>query len=203
VRVTDVTKRDQIVSHMQKNGSHLQTLQGELATGKRINRTSDDPIGATIIQDIVTTISRNDQMTQNMDSNISWLSHTEIELDHAIDLLKQAKVLALSQANDATTAESRAIVAQELRSIKEALFDTANARFGKLFLFSGTKTLTQPLKVNNPIQEAQVSSLDLSQKDVSGLLDIQQFRAQFEGHSSNEYRIRITQTGPFGRALLS
>lgn len=201
MRVTDITKRDQIVSNMQKNGKRLQTLQGELATGKRINKTSDDPIGATIIQDIVTTISRNDQMTQNMDNNISWLTHTEIELNHVIDLLEQAKILALSQANDATTKESRAVVAQELRAIREALFDSANARFGKLYLFSGTKTLTQPLKVNNPIQEAKVSSLDLSQKDVSGLLDVQQFDAQFEGHSSNEYRIRVTRTGSFGQAL--
>lgn len=201
MRVTDVTKRDQVVSNMQKNAKHLQTLQGELATGKRINKTSDDPIGANMVQDIVTTISRSEQDIRNIDSNISWLEHNEIELNNVADLLENAKVLALSQANDATTFESRAIVAQELRAIRETLFNTANAKFGKLYLFSGTKTFTQPLRVNNPIQEAKVLSAEMQQKDVSGLLDVAQFQAQFEEHSSNEYRVRITREGKFGRAL--
>lgn len=201
MRVTDVTKREQVVGHMQKNSQRLQTLQTELATGRRINRPSDDPIGATVVQDIVTTISRNEQDIRNIDSNISWLEHTEIELNHVSELLEKAKVLAVSQANDATTLESRAIVAQELRAIREALFDAANAKFGKLYLFSGTKTFTQPLSQNSPIQEAKVQTVDIKQKDVSELLDVAQFQAQFEEHSSNEYRVRISETGTFGRAL--
>lgn len=201
MRVTDLTKRDQIVDQMQRNAKRLKTLQEELATGKRINKTSDDPIGATIIQDTVTTISRNQQIAHNTDTNIAWLERMEIELNHVTDLLENAKVLAVSQANDATTAESRAIVAQELRAIRTALFDSANARFGKLYLFSGTETLTQPLRFNEPMQEAKTFSGTASQKDVSGSLDLEQFKAQFEENSSNEYRVRITRTGSFGHAL--
>ena len=201
MRVTDITKRDQIVEHIQRNGKQLQRLQGELATGKKINKTSDDPIGATIIQDTVTTISRNQQITHNTDTNIAWLERIEIELSHVADLLEKAKVLALSQANDATTGEGRSIVAQELRAIRTALFDAANARSGKLYLFSGTETFTRPLRLNDPIQEAKIQSSDIPQKDVAKLIDLEQFNAQFEEHSSNEYRIRITRTGTFGRAL--
>ncbi|MBF0280157.1 MAG: hypothetical protein HQM13_20325 [SAR324 cluster bacterium] len=201
MRVTDITKRDQVVEHIQRNGKQLQRLQGELATGKKINKTSDDPIGATIIQDTVTTISRNQQIAQNTDSNIAWLELIEIELNHVADLLENAKVLALSQAGDATTTESRAIVAQELRSIRTALFDAANARSGKLYLFSGTETFTQPLRFNDPIQEAKIESTSVPQRDVAERIDLDLFKAQFEEHSSNEYRIRITRTGTFGRAL--
>ncbi|MBF0286390.1 MAG: hypothetical protein HQM14_01115 [SAR324 cluster bacterium] len=186
---------------MQKNSQRLKTLQGELATGKRINKTSDDPIGATIVQDIVTTISRNDQTVKNIDTNIAWLDRNEIELNHVAELMEQAKVLALSQANDTATLESRAIVAQELRAIREAMFDAANARMGKLFIFSGTQTFTQPLRINHPIQEAKVSLTDVPQKDVAELLDVTQFKAQFEEHSSNEYRVKISRTGAFGHAL--
>ena len=201
MRVTEITKRDQVVDGIQRNGKHLQKLQGELATGKKINKTSDDPIGATVVQDTVTTISRNQQIVHNTDTNIAWLERIEIELNHVADLLEQAKVLTLSQANDATTIESRTIVAQELRAIRTALFDAANARSGKLYLFSGTETFTQPLRFNDPIQEAQLLSGDIPQKDVAELIDLEQFKAQFEEHSDNEYRIRITRTGSFGRAL--
>ncbi len=201
MRVTDITKRTHVVDNMQKNSKHLKMLQGEMATGKKINKTSDDPIGATIVQDIVTTISRNDQIVKNIDTNIAWLERNEVELNHAAELMEQAKVLALSQANDTATLESRAIVAQELRAIREALLDVANARIGKLYLFSGTQTFTQPLRVNHPIQEAKVSLTEVPQKDVAELLDVTQFRAQFEEHSSNEYRVKISRTGTFGHAL--
>ncbi len=201
MRVTDITKRDQVVEHIQRNGKQMQRLQGELATGKKINKTSDDPIGATIIQDTVTTISRNQQIVHNTDTNIAWLEQIEIELNHVAELLGKAKVLTLSQANDTATSEGRAVVAQELRSIRTALFDAANARSGKLYLFSGTETFTRPLQFNDPVQEARIGSLNIPQKDVSELIDLEQFKAQFEEHSSNEYRVQITRTGTFGRAL--
>ena len=201
MRVTEITKRNQVVDQIQKNSKRLETLQEELATGKKINKTSDDPIGATIIQDTVTTISRNEQIVHNTDTNIAWLERIEIELNTVADLLENAKVLAVAQANDTTTTESRAVVAQELRAIKTALFDAANARQGKLYLFSGTETLTQPLRFNDPIQQAKIDAKAVSQEEAASGLDLEEFKAQFEEHSANEYRIRITRSGGFGRAL--
>lgn len=201
MRVTEITKRNQVVDQIQTNSKRLETLQEELATGKKINKTSDDPVGATIIQDTVTTISRNEQIVHNTDTNISWLERIEIELNTVADLLENAKVLAVAQANDTSTAESRAVVAQELRSIKTALFDAANARAGKLYLFSGTETLTQPLRFNDPIQEAQINTESVLQEDGAPELNLEEFNAQFEEHSTNEYHIRITRPGGFGRAL--
>ncbi len=222
MRVTDVTKREQVVSHIQKNDSRVQSIQQQLATGRKINKTSDDPIGTTVIQDVVTSVSRGDQMKRNIDTNINWLERTAVELDHIAELMERIKVLVLSQSNDSSTGESREIVAQELRALRQALFEAGNARSGKLYLFSGTKTLTKPLEYNDPIQRAKVvapgaeeapppekagdvapadeTSEGLEDTAVEELLNVADFKAQFEGNSNNEYRLRISKTGTFGTA---
>ena len=57
MRVTETIKRDQVLGNIQRNAQKLQDLQLEMATGQRINKPSDDPLGATMAQDLVTNIS--------------------------------------------------------------------------------------------------------------------------------------------------
>ena len=65
-------------------------------------------------------------------------------------LLGRAKTLALSQAGSEANNESRIMVAREFSAIRESLFDAANARDGKLYLFSGYESLSPSLKHNSP-----------------------------------------------------
>ncbi|MGK5094901.1 flagellin [Deltaproteobacteria bacterium TL4] len=200
MRITEITKRDNVLGNVQKNAQHLKDLQTELSSGKRINKTSDDPVGATIVQDIVTTVTRKEQLQSNLKQNLEWLERNEVELQHMADLLSKTKQLILAQSGSSATPESRTVTAQELVDIRNAIIQAGNAKTGKLYLFSGTKTLTEPLQHSGPIQPAKVSTDGVVQKDVAELLDVEQFRAQFEGYSLNSYRIRITQTGVLGFA---
>ena len=66
MRVTEVTKRDHVVDNIQKSSGQLQDIQMQMATGRRLNKTSDDPIGAARSQDIVTTISSQKQLLRTL-----------------------------------------------------------------------------------------------------------------------------------------
>ena len=200
MRIAEITKRESVMGSIQKNAQHLKTLQTELSSGQRINRTSDDPIGATIVQDVITTISNKEQLQQNLQHNIEWLERNEVELSHMSELLMKGKQLVLSQAGSSSSPESRKITAQELRDLRDSLMQAGNTKSGKLFLFSGTKTLTEPLQFANHLQPAKVQTEDIVQKDVAKLLNVDQFQAQFEGFSLNNYRVRITKTGVLGYA---
>ena len=229
MRVTEPSKHQQVVTNIQKNEHQMKQIQQELASGKQINRLSDNPIGSTIILDITTAMSRGNQIQQNTDSNLNWLERNSVELNHIADLLDRVRTLMLGQMNDTATEESRSVVAGELQAIQQALFDAGNSKLGKLYLFSGTKTLTQPLQQHNPIQEAQTfitwdnstknhqalfhsSSKVLEKKtdvelggqlkvlDLPKYLEIDQIQARFEGHSTNEYRVKISRPGSFGNA---
>ena len=98
--------------------------------------------------------------------------------------------------------ETRQMVAREFSAARKTLFDTGNAREGKLYLFSGIKSLSPALKKNDIFQPAKVDKKGVVQKDIRDLLDVNQFRAQFEGFSSNNYRIKVTKSGVWGQARI-
>jgi len=58
------------------------------------------------------------------------------------------------------------------------------------------------LKKNGIFQPAKVEKKGISQKDIREVLDVSQFRAQFEGFSSNRYRIKVTKSGVWGQARI-
>jgi flagellar hook-associated protein 3 FlgL len=200
MRVTEVTKRDHVVDNIQRSSGKLQDIQVQMATGRRLNKTSDDPIGAARSQDIVTTMSSQKQLLQNVDDNIAWLLRSEIEIGSINEMLGQVRTLALSQSGSDSNEETRQMVAREFSAVSKTLFDTGNAREGKLYLFSGIKSLSPALEKNGIFQPAKVEKKGITQKDIRELLDVKQFRAQFEGYSSNNYRIKVTKGGVWGQA---
>ena len=200
MRVTETIKRDQVLGNIQRNAQKLQDLQLEMATGQRINKPSDDPLGATMAQDIVTNISKQRQRLANLADSISWLERSEIELVKINEFLDKAKTLVMSQSTSSANEDTRNATAGEIKDIRDALFDAGNARSGKLYLFSGIKSLTPAIKHNYILQPAKVETEKIVQSDIRDLVDVTQFQAQFEGFSKNPYVLRITESGPWGRA---
>ncbi len=200
MRVTETIKRDQVLGNIQRNAQKLQDLQLEMATGQRINKPSDDPLGATMAQDIVTNISKQRQRLANLADSISWLERSEIELIKINEFLDKAKTLVMSQSTSSANEDTRNATAGEIKDIRDALFDAGNARSGKLYLFSGIKSLTPAIKHNYILQPAKVETEKIVQSDIRDLVDVTQFQAQFEGFSKNPYVLKITESGPWGRA---
>lgn len=191
MRVTDLTKQNAIIRNIALNSEKLQDLSNNMATGKRIAKISNDPVGATQVQDHRTRISFFDTLQRNIQNNFIWLDRTEQEIAQTADLLQRAKVLILAQANASADEGTRRIAAEELQQITDAVFQAGNAKVGKLFIFSGSKTFTRPLEHNDPVHRV-AARLD-------GRLGTWQ-RALFEGNSSRGYVVRITTPGPMGKA---
>ena len=199
MRVTDLTKQTAILRNIQNNGNRLQNLSDNLASGRRINKLSDDPLGATEAQDFRTKISFFDMLKEITNRTFIWLDRTEAELSHVGDLLQRVKTLMLAQANDSSDKNSRRVTAEEVQDITEAFFQSGNSRIGKLYIFSGSKTLTQALVEGKEAHPAKVE-MDGVATDLQLLLDEDQFAATFRGFSSHPLRVRITQAGIIGRA---
>lgn len=199
MRVTDLTKQNTIIRNLGNTQSQLQDLQEGMASGRRINKLSDDPLGAAQVQDIRTKLSFMGSTQRNIEQNFLWMDRTEAELLHMSDLLKQAKTLILSQANANADRNTRRVTAEELGAITEGLIQSGNSRIGKVYIFAGSKTLTTPFERNMRIHPATIDTENLS-TDVKFLLDPEQFSAEFNGFSVNPYVVRITHEGPIGIA---
>ena len=191
MRVTDLTKQNGVIRSIMRNSENLSNIQNNMATGKRIAKLSDDPVGATQVQDFRTKISFFDTLQRNINNNFIWLDRTESELASIGDALRRAKVLMLSQANASGDAATRKVTAEELQAITDSIFNSGNSKSGKLYIFSGSKTLTKPLTRNTTVHPATVKL-----NDQEGITE----QAIFEGNSSNHYILKITKPGPVGRA---
>jgi len=199
MRVTDLTKQNAIIRNLGKSQEQLQNLQEGMSTGRRINKLSDDPIGATKVQDTRTKLSFMTTLQRNIEQNFLWMDRTEAELLHMNDQLQQAKTLILAQSNASADRNTRLVTAEELRAITDGLIQSGNARIGKVYIFGGSKTLTPPLERGQRIQPAIVDMDNLG-ADAQFLLDAEQFAAEFDGFSLNPYVVRITREGPMGFA---
>ena len=198
MRVTDLTKQNAVVRNMQNNSAELQNLQETMASGRRINRLSDDPLGATQAQDHRTKISYFQNLKGIIEQSYLWLDRSETELESIGDHLMHVKTLILSQANDTADEASRQVTAEELRNIMEQMVQSGNARVGKVYVFGGSRTLTPPLEWNTSTHPGVVRFA--GEEGLLGGPDVSQFRAEFQGFSQNPYVVRITNPGPLGRA---
>lgn len=145
MRVADKMTYNHALNAIQKNRQDLLVHQNQAATQKRINKPSDDPLGAARVLEARTELAGYEQYKRNILSAKEFVEVSETSLGQMNELLIRAKELAIDQADDAANgAESRAIVAKEIRQIYEQTVNIANRRFGDRFLFGGYSTQQTP-----------------------------------------------------------
>jgi len=123
----------------------LSRSQSQVASGKRIQVPSDDPIGAVHVLELQRAQSESDQFGRNTDAATARLDNEEQALGDTGTLLQRVRELVL-EANNATIDNTgRQAIASELQTRVQELMDIANRRDGNSeFLFSGYSTTTQP-----------------------------------------------------------
>lgn len=145
-RVNLTTFVNTALSNFQLNTSRMQTLQEQLASGKKINRPSDDPSGT---RKVLASRAENlefQQYTSNIqDAKGSVEFNTSILRDIS-DLLVRTQETTMRGVSDTADQDTKNALASEINQILNSLVQAANSkRLGK-YVYSGTKTSTQPFK---------------------------------------------------------
>ncbi|MCB0377990.1 MAG: flagellar hook-associated protein FlgL [Bdellovibrionales bacterium] len=145
MRVADKMNHNQVIHNLNKNRWELSKFQNQAATQKRINKPSDDPLGAARILETRTEMQGFNQFEKNIVATKGFIEFSERSLGEINDLLIRAKELAVQQASDgASGPETRKMVAMEIHQIFEQMVNIGNRKFGDRYLFGGYKTLKAP-----------------------------------------------------------
>jgi len=120
--------------------SRMDTIQQQLATGKKIQRASDDPAGSSLALQHRSNISYEAQMRRNIDSGLAFMNATESALLGATDTLQRARELTVQAASDTLGPTERQAIAAELNQLIRHLAQVGNTRFGDAHVFSGHAT---------------------------------------------------------------
>ena len=120
--------------------ARLNVAQRQAASGKRIERVSDDPVDAAQAMRMQGQLAAIDQYRRNAGSATTRLATEESVLQASRDILSRARKLA-SSVNATDPADPTRISAlQELGFLKEQLVSLANTRIGDERLFGGGET---------------------------------------------------------------
>jgi flagellin-like hook-associated protein FlgL len=126
----------------------LLDVQTQLSTGKRVNRTSDDPVRASAITVLDQRLATAEQRGRNLQHAQAVIDTLDSTLGEASDLVQQARTIASSQiglGSDATTRRQQAVVVD---SLLQQLQTIANRSTAGVYLFGGSTPNSAPVQQN-------------------------------------------------------
>ncbi len=113
-----------------------------IATGKRVNKLSDDPVGMAQGLTIKTALANIEQLERNVSLGNSWLVASESAMNQAQDIVSDLKALSVQMASANTNDAQRTSAAQTVQNLRDEIVALANTEVGGRYIFGGTKTDT-------------------------------------------------------------
>lgn len=145
MRVTDRMNFEQVNSNLQKNRTEMSDLQNQAATQKRLNKPSDDPVGAARVLGTRSEDRGLQQFVKNIHQARSFLDITDQSLGEVSEILVRMKELAIQQANDAgANPETRRVAAEETSQSFSQAIQIGNRKLGERYIFGGHQTTVAP-----------------------------------------------------------
>lgn len=147
-RITQSSIQTGSLQQLQNRMSSQATLHEQLASGKRVNRPSDDPSGSVDIMRIRAQQRADAQYGRNVNNAVSWLTTIDETLVTVSSRLTKARTLTLQGANTGAMGESqREAIAGEIEAIGEALLGLANTSYNGRLVFAGTSAAESAFEV--------------------------------------------------------
>lgn len=152
--------------------SRMIQSQDKLSSGQRINKSSDDPVGLSLSQGILTQIKSYQQGLQNSQDGISLLNVADGSLSSITDTLMRMRELTLQAANDTNAQTQRNAIAEELAELASEIQRTADTTtFNNINLLNdptlsiviqfgdGTNLATNTVDISSALTEATLTNL--------------------------------------------
>lgn len=196
-RVTDQMRYEMLNNSIFNTQGKYSELMEKLATQKQVNKPSDDPLGMGKILDYRTAKAYISNYQANIESSKSWLSATESNLLNINDVLTKVKETAISQATATATASTRQIAADALQPLIEQILSLANTKFGNRYLFSGTKTDTEPFSATASAASRIDSAIMASGDAFDGAVTS---GGAYTGATNKTYAVKIITGGTLATA---
>ncbi|MDH4364709.1 MAG: flagellar hook-associated protein FlgL [Acidimicrobiia bacterium] len=139
VRITDLGMMESRMAWMRQGQSRVAAAEQEIASGRRINKPSDNPSESARLMRHDLRLQRVSQFARNNDNAKLWVGTADQALQTGATYLERARTLAVQAGNDTTLGaqEGRAIAA-DVRSIAQGMMAMANTKISGRAIFAGT-----------------------------------------------------------------
>ena len=148
MRASLATTYRTLQSQINQLGNQLNELRKIAASGKKLNKPSDDPSAIRPVLNSQALLRANDRYLRTMGTALDRFNNLEDHFEHMENMLVSAYETTIASLNGAYTAEDRINLANTISQIKDELLDVANAKYDGKFIFAGFEEQTKPFTVN-------------------------------------------------------
>ncbi|MGQ8366365.1 flagellar hook-associated protein FlgL [Glaciecola sp. 1036] len=158
MRITTNLIYDQNLRAINNSQGQLSDIQTQLASGKRILRPSDDPVGSVQVIRITEEIDKIEQYKRNIDLAVNNLELQDTTLQSMNTIVNRARVLTVQSGNGIVSTEDRKAIAAEISQIRNQVIDLMNSQNAAgEYIFAGYQSSKQafefdPADASNPIR---------------------------------------------------
>ena len=124
----------------------INDLQSQLASGKKVQKPSDNPAATSDILRLTTALDRNQQFQKNVSDGEGALDATANSLDGVAGVLQEVQSILVS-VNNGTAGDTLPAQGDRIDELMNEAIGLANTQFNGKYLFSGTATTTQPFSI--------------------------------------------------------
>lgn len=151
MRVTEPMRYRTFLADLNQTSEVSTKLAQQAATGRRLSKPSDSPVDSVRQLRMRRQIDMGNDLQERLAISAEELKRSELVLDDAVAVYQRAKELAIEGATGARTDADYEAIAIEAEQLFRDLVGLANRQVDGRFVFSGTKTTTQPFTINgNP-----------------------------------------------------
>jgi flagellar hook-associated protein 3 FlgL len=149
MRATQTTTYRSLQSFLDRTSDQLAKLQLQAATGKKLNRPSDDPTAISPVLSARTQIQASDRYIETIESGLDRIDNMDGYLDNMENTLVRIKEISLATVNGSLNALDMQTYADEVNQLRETLIDSANGQIDGKYLFAGFSEETKPFTLNS------------------------------------------------------
>lgn len=209
MRITNKVMQNNALTNINRNKTLQDTLNTQLATGKKVARPSEDPVVAIRALRLRSDVS---QVSQYVDKNVSdarsWLELTESAVKTTVAVVKDMIKQCEKGASDTLTTEDRKIIIDSLKELRNEVYATGDADYAGRYIFTGYRTDTSLSFAEDTTQKFTVTELfnenDITKEtyiDTANLTDIDEANyaqggdaaiAEQDIASMDYYRVRLS-----------
>lgn len=194
MRITENMRFNAMVGNLFSNLALNNDLTEKIASQKKVNRASDDPLSATRIITIRQSRVAIEQYQKNIDSSETWISATESTLSGAFDLLGTVDGIAVG--GFGADASTRMIAADNIQAITDSMRSLANTKWGDRYLFSGSREGVEPFTVDPSAAVIETAQAAANNSFIGTCTS----GGVYTGSSNESYTLKITEEGVLGVA---
>lgn len=144
MRITNSLLQQRVLRDLQGNMAALAQANGQISSGKRFERMSEDPVAGTSVLDADRGLAGITQYRRNSSAARARTDAEEAVLNQITDLLARAKELAVQEGSATSTTVTHLSAKSELDRIIEQVVQLGNTKVGDEYLFAGHLVGTQP-----------------------------------------------------------